>query len=200
MSHRLRNFDRDDIVRRAMKATFEKQYDKFQKKESKLLRRAYNLAFTRRERSLAKKLGPKWFVLDNSLRVVFSNGVSVWLNGRNNFDGDKFPMPRQREHVVITDAKLEAEILELKEAQDKLHQKESEAKVKLRALLNSVTTIDKLLDVWPEGKEFFQSYLVTNDKRNLPAIQVADINDLLGLNRHVGEQTEESSEDSEEST
>lgn len=48
------------------------------------------------------------------------------------------------------------------------------------AAVNSVTTVAKLLKLWPEAKELLPAY-VEESKVQLPALQVADLNNLVGL-------------------
>lgn len=50
----------------------------------------------------------------------------------------------------------------------------------VKAAVNSVTTVAKLLKLWPEAKELLPAY-VEESKVQLPALRVADLNSLVGL-------------------
>ena len=53
-------------------------------------------------------------------------------------------------------------------------------KTNVKAAVYSVTTVAKLLKIWPEAKELLPAY-VEESKVQLPALQVADLNALVGL-------------------
>lgn len=53
-------------------------------------------------------------------------------------------------------------------------------KENVKAAINSVTTVAKLLKIWPEAKELLPAE-VEEAKDRLPAIKVADLNALVGL-------------------
>jgi len=56
------------------------------------------------------------------------------------------------------------------------------------AAMNSVTTVKKLIEVWPEVEEFARPYLVNGEQRAiLPAIPRAELNAKLGLPPHERE-------------
>lgn len=53
-------------------------------------------------------------------------------------------------------------------------------KANVKAAVFSVTTVAKLLKIWPEAKELLPAY-VEEAKDQLPAIKIADLNALVGL-------------------
>ena len=61
-----------------------------------------------------------------------------------------------------------------------LDNKRDTLRLKVRAVLNSVTTVKKLLDVWPEAKELLPAQL-EEARVQLPAVQTASLNAELGL-------------------
>ena len=56
------------------------------------------------------------------------------------------------------------------------------AEAKLDALLKSVTTFDRLAEIWPEGEAYWKPVFDREaGKGGLPAIQIKDINAALGI-------------------
>lgn len=55
-----------------------------------------------------------------------------------------------------------------------------QVKTNVYAAVKSVTTVARLLKIWPEVKELLPAY-VEESKDQLPAIQVSDLNALVGL-------------------
>lgn len=69
---------------------------------------------------------------------------------------------------------------ELLNREAELDKRRSDLKTQVRAVLNSCTTVKKLLDVWPEVKELLPQQL-EEARAQLPAVQTADLNAALGL-------------------
>jgi hypothetical protein len=55
------------------------------------------------------------------------------------------------------------------------------AKIALMKMLESVSTVKRLKQIWPEGEKFYAQYLDTPERPGVPAIQVTEINKMLGL-------------------
>jgi len=53
-----------------------------------------------------------------------------------------------------------------------------EARVKIKSLLFSAKTVEKAIEIWPEGKKYLERYLAESTS-NLPAVQVDDVNAAL---------------------
>lgn len=75
--------------------------------------------------------------------------------------------------LVLRFHDLEDQFKELENKRDAL-------RLKIRAVLNSVTTVKKLLEVWPEAKELLPAQL-EEARVQLPAVQTASLNAELGL-------------------
>lgn len=83
-------------------------------------------------------------------------------------------------HTLLADNPLVAEFHEI-------HNKQAEYDDKLSTLMNSVqaavqkvTTVKKLLEVWPEAKELIPEE-VEKQVKQLPAIKTEDLNKMIGL-------------------
>jgi len=53
--------------------------------------------------------------------------------------------------------------------------------VKLKAFLSSFKSIRQMGALWPEGAEFYNSFLAAAQKENLPANLTKDINAMLNI-------------------
>lgn len=60
--------------------------------------------------------------------------------------------------------------------EEALRNAESELKQSLRPVLESVASVKKLLEVWPEAKDFLPEDAVAETRHNLPAVVVDDLN------------------------
>lgn len=80
------------------------------------------------------------------------------------------------------DHPLVAKFLKLKSSNAELKAEIEKASRTAKATLNSVTTIAKLIEVWPEARVFAEKYLVSGDQKALlPAIPRRELNNALGL-------------------
>ena len=82
-------------------------------------------------------------------------------------------------HVLLADSPLTAEFHALHELQAQYDSDCETLRNSVRAAVGSVTTTDKLLKVWPEAAELLPAEVAP--KAQLPAIQVADLNAMIGL-------------------
>ena len=69
---------------------------------------------------------------------------------------------------------------ELENAARDLDDRTDALKTQVRAVVNSVSTVKQLLNVWPEAKELLPA-TVEESKSKLPAVQVETLNTLIGL-------------------
>lgn len=82
--------------------------------------------------------------------------------------------------VIQADDPLVQQFHDLTNAEKDLRDRRATLKAQVRAALNSVTTVKKLLAVWPEAKELLPKNL-EEAKVNLPALAVNDLNAMIGL-------------------
>jgi len=61
-----------------------------------------------------------------------------------------------------------------------IEKRSSDLRIQVNAVLDSCTTVKKLLDVWPEAKELLPTD-VEEARPQLPAVQTAELNALIGL-------------------
>ena len=108
-------------------------------------------------------------------------GMTVYANG---WDGEKVAPGN---HTITADNPLAQTFHDIC-AEEKLNtERWEQVKASVNAAIKSVTTVAKLLKIWPEAKELLPAY-VEESKDQLPAIQVADLNALVGLPSEVAEE------------
>ena len=96
--------------------------------------------------------------------------VSEW-------EGYKIAKPN---HTITADHPLAVEFESIIAEEKALDEERGALTTQVRAVLNRFTTVAKLLKEWPEASELLPSK-VAEAKPQLPAVQVADLNKLVGL-------------------
>lgn len=111
--------------------------------------------------SFKVRVGDRWeyFRLDTSVEILYSDSQAC-------FD-------------LVPDSAVGKELYNLVGRKNKLHARRSEAYNQVWEVLNSVTTINRLIKVWPETEPFVKEYLF--DSPTLPAVPVQQLNELLEL-------------------
>jgi hypothetical protein len=81
--------------------------------------------------------------------------------------------------MLSADHPLTVEFEALGTIEADLNDRRNKLKYDVRAMVNSVTTVARLLAVWPEAKELIPTYAV--QPKNLPAVNVEQLNSAIGL-------------------
>ena len=84
-----------------------------------------------------------------------------------------------REHVLHADNPLTAEFHEIEELQEQYNSELDNLRQSVRAAVESVTTTEKLLKVWPEAAELLPTEVAP--KSQLPSLPVVNLNKMIGL-------------------
>lgn len=93
---------------------------------------------------------------------------------------DRILIKKYDERMVIPQSPLVEELMvKIKEAED-LYSADKDVTVNVTALVNSVTTVKKLIEVWPESAELIPSE-VESIKKQLPAINMSSLNAAIGI-------------------
>lgn len=79
------------------------------------------------------------------------------------------------------DHKLSKKFTKLENAKEDLDAKICEVITSAKAVIYSCTTFKKLLDTWPEVKEYVPEHFLLEHNVGLPAVQIEDVNKLLKL-------------------
>lgn len=185
MSKTITKYDRETIVKRAIKHAFEKRDQELLEKEYKLAEKVHASLYVQEKLYLAEKLGSCWVtVASQSLNCYTSNGRRYCLR----VDPTKklyLPLHGRREEH-IEDEKVAEDVNHLSDLVEDLKVEKRKAEGKLNSMLLSLNTPKRLLDSWPEGKPFYSDLIQEEVKSGLPAIRVAEINDIFGLNQAKG--------------
>lgn len=117
----------------------------------------------------------------NSLRPAFG-GQRVRLRyGKDNNGEDIYLLtPDDNKCLFPADHELSKRFEKLTQKENKLKEKETEINTTVQVALNSVTTIKRLIEIWPESKELIPTD-ISKSTSTLPALQVEDLNKLIGL-------------------
>ena len=179
---RLTNDNRDDIVRRAIAKKFEKQEKDLVKQEQALAIKAYNSLFDAATRRKIKALDAKWFYFDTCLKFN-CNGQTHFLRVDSS---EKVPVPNRGygcQNLGALPGPMAEEVIAFGNLKEDIRTQKRELEVKLKGLLYSITTLKRLQELWPEGREFYKSFEGFDTKPGLPAIIFDDINKMLDIEK-----------------
>lgn len=101
-------------------------------------------------------------------------GFVVYANG---WDGEKVA---PSSHTITADNPLAQQFHDILAEEKANNESWEKVKASVNAATHAVTTVKALLKAWPECKELLPEF-VEESKAQLPAIQVADLNALVGL-------------------
>ena len=110
-------------------------------------------------------------------------GISfyAYFNGQlNGFTGESVRKISPAKTTLLADNPLVAEFHEIHNKQAEYDDKLSTLMNSVRAAVQKVTTVKKLLEVWPEAKELIPEE-VEKQVKQLPAIKTEDLNKMIGL-------------------
>lgn len=176
---KLTNMIRDQIIGKAIAATFDKEHQEISVAKAELAERCYNHIVPLDVRKLIAKLPEGWLRLDKCLRFHI-NGLYISL-------GHPKGLPVKYSNgcgVVgsIVDDVLRDDVIELNKREEAFNASKSKAYKALQQMIYGITTFKQLKATWPEGEKFYSSLQPKTESSNLPAIMVDDVNAMLGLN------------------
>lgn len=109
-----------------------------------------------------------------------TGGIKAAFGGRqayiNQWDGRR---PAKAGLMLPADHPLTIEFEALETLDADLKDRRDKLKYDVRAMVNSVSTVARLLAVWPEAKELIPTY--ATQPKNLPAVNVDNLNAAIGL-------------------
>jgi len=123
---------------------------------------------------IMKQLPSTAFMTESSVRVVWGDRNNYKYVNSNDYKAFYRPL------MLNTDSKSTwVKILNNLETQkDVLNKQRRELAHDLRQVVNSVTTVKRLLEVWPEGKKWIEEVCL-NITPNLPAVTTDNLNKKL---------------------
>lgn len=104
--------------------------------------------------------------------------VLAYFSGMVSDKGQRVSRPTIYSHTLLADHPLVATFHALAQEQDELNQRRNHLHAHVTAALANIHSDTKLLQVWPEAAELLPEQA---QKKQLPAIQTADLNALIGL-------------------
>lgn len=193
-SRRLRNDDRDLVVRRLLIHAFREPADDLIRDMRSHALGVYQDLYTAGSRDKMSALPEGWLPTANNVEVRFGSSSYLHLrfDGTTNIGGSVHKVCTKREALFLRmlsrhirrcakvyddDHALSSTWRGLVARRDALKKSIEEAEGRARAILNSVTTTNRLVEVWPEVKP----YLDQPREVKLPAVPVQEVNELLNL-------------------
>jgi len=173
----------DTIARSTVNEQFKKRADEIRKEEYAIAMELYKHAFDvpmengKNLLNAVNKVPKNWFRMDKCLRFN-CEGYQLHL------DVEKaVPVPYSTECRRLADitgplAKKAQEFASKKQA---ARDEFDTAYRALKNMIESCGTVKKLHKTWPEGITFYGKYLEATEGANLPAVQIKEINKMLGL-------------------
>lgn len=174
---------RSQITRAAILEAYKKKFDDMAKLESRLAIEAYNHIFPKKVRDQALAMPDKWVRLDSCLRIN-AGGWDLQLHCEKSL-----PVPYTGGgcgRLGSISGDLAIKIQDFSTAKKQAKEDYRNAEIKLTGFLSSFTTVKRLKDAWPEGKKYYESFDVTRNPDQLPAVITTEINAMLGLKSKKG--------------
>lgn len=168
---------RQAIARNCVEVQFAKQKKEVRKEESDLGLELYKDVFDAKIISQAKKMPEKWLRKDSCLRFNCA-GYDLRFNVEPSLS---VPFSSDCSRLGSVTGELASKAQEFVARRDKLNESYRAAYNAVLALLDSVNSIAQLEKVWPDGKPFYARYVQSVQGTSVPAIQVKELNTLLGL-------------------
>jgi hypothetical protein len=170
---RLTETIREHIILHAVRYTFDERRKELGERESIITNKAIDYVIGDDNLRLMKKLPDNFFAYRTDIRIHSKDNYSYkkLLNGRL--------VPA---FIAYSGAELPAtnglwrEINAVDREKAALEDERGELTTKIRAMLAGITTVKRLLEVWPESEPFLPSF---EEKANLPAVQAEDLNTMI---------------------
>lgn len=182
MNTRLTKEMRKEIKGQLLSDKFAKRKSVIADKLQAFALKVYETKFTFGERRILNRLPDGWFREEAYVGARLGHfDFHISLNKK------RLRVPYETSHymlAVANDHPLTKTYAELKEEQNAIEKEEAELKREIDAVLFSVVTANKLVEVWPEIKKKVTQVCKTfEDTANLPAPRVDFLNKTLGLTK-----------------
>lgn len=179
MAVRLSNYIREQVLNAVLKHAFEAREKALEAEKFALGDAVYNDIYPEPLRKQMAALPDGFLPTDGGVKVQFDGQRFTHV-----YFGERRRIAKSHEYNAarVYDAKhpLTARYDAWKKAQDDLDAEKSKAKSSAEAVLNSVTTVKKLIEVWPEVEQFARPFAVESPSRAI-ALPIRELNARLGL-------------------
>jgi hypothetical protein len=171
---------RDKITENAMKGAFEKEFQQHKKRLVKLADKCYRFVVSPAQEKAARLAPDEFLNLSNVCHITFKDPkTGYYRDSLSSMDLSRVvPFPGRSSSLTIDNDALHAEYREIMEDKVVLDNKVGDLKASLKRTVYSTTSLNKLIDMWPEVEGFLPAE-VTAPKPMLPALPVGDLNAAL---------------------
>lgn len=174
---------REEIVRNAIALRFDKLQKELNGEENTLAAKVYDHFVT-------EDIADAITVLEKSGLSFFSRKAVIFKVNIDSYDLDLCLSGKSRvmpsgwcEFKLHTrnDGALAKEVLDFHHRRGQLKEDRKKAEKQLMVLLKSVHSTESLAKVWPEGAKLYSTPPLKAPMAGLPAVQIAELNKLIGL-------------------
>lgn len=182
--------------------SFKKQAEAIVKEQADFAARVYDECFSEKDRKRMYDLPEGWLVTNHYIKVQIASStfqLHFWGSGTNysipegmkkagakvlDIPNKRFPARLKGSTCGVFDggSPIAEAWTTLQHKQIDLCETIDDAKRAANVVMNSATTVRRLIDIWPEADEFAKKYLDNGERKVLlPAVSVERLNALLGL-------------------
>jgi hypothetical protein len=173
---RLTNDHRRTLVNLIVASGMAASLTEVNKREHQLAEKVRNRAYTAKDREVMETLPKGWLEERETIQLqVGESYTELHFSDATRMKADTGRC------VIVLPARdeLAAEIVQWQRDKTKHNEARDKLKDNTRAVINSVGSVRKLLEVWPEARVFTEQVKLT--KPQLPALPIAALNKQLGL-------------------
>lgn len=176
---RLSNYIKETVISSLLSHAFDEREKALDKEWFALGDAVYQDLYPEDVQKKMKALPSGFLPVDDDVRVSFGGDFTRVYFGENRM----LSRAHQANAARVYDDKhpLSVRHAAFRKAKDALSLEKSGAKSSAQAILDSVTTVKKLIEVWPEVEPFVKQFQQTDTGRYLPALPIKDLNARLGL-------------------
>lgn len=175
---RMNQTHRTEIREAALKDIYIPIRDDLERRRAELFDRIYNAAVSDDERKAMAGIDPAWLCMSQHFQVNAGGYVLSFMLKK------AYPSKwnsRAYDRINITDEGLIQEARDMQTEDEGLTTQYRRAYDSLFNLLDSARTFEALAKSWPEGEEYWKPVWEREKGQSLPAIQVSEVNRVLGL-------------------
>jgi len=176
-SVRLTNDLKEGIWKQIYNEKFLPEVEQIKIDKLTLADKCYCKLFNKNERQMMKLSPAGAFGFDIDFKMYFG-GQCIYLHLA---EKQPFFYDYSDKNKLGVDHPLTIEFLELNNWEKEAATAKNKARSCTFAIMNSCTTTNKLLEVWPECKKYLEQAIGQPVVNNLPAVVTAELNKMLGL-------------------
>lgn len=177
---RLNKKIRHDIAFAAINSTFKERRADLKEKWSEFADDVYSF-FVGENEQVINGLPEGFFALTSRITAVFSEegryGKELKLSEQKRVPAVLDKYQGASGLIRITDKKIIKRLTTLKKMEDKLSKDETDLSRSVNGILNSVHSINRLQEIWPESTQYISAEV--KQKEYLPAVVADDINGMI---------------------